>query len=233
MPYHRRHELLGDFAAVDISYDYFHNVLECLGTQLGYTLDGGALPGQDFASMAFIAPLGVSAMIDTDNREWLDAIWIATVEADPIDHYEDSIKLLSMIVTSGNWWPPEPPSPRPACDQRVPQPPRHLRLGLPQKLPLPPPKASATGPASEASTGAAAAAQLTPRAAASASGADAATASGADATSPAAADAAAAAAAVGAAAAAAAAQLTLRKREGSLSVPIREASCKKVNLFQR
>jgi hypothetical protein len=75
-----------------------------------------ALPGQDFVSMAFIAPLGVSAMIDGDNQEWLDAIWTATVAADPVDYFEDSIMLLSMIAMSGNWWSPEPSSPQAACE---------------------------------------------------------------------------------------------------------------------
>jgi endo-1,4-beta-D-glucanase Y len=72
----------------------------------GYTLAGRAL-ATDYESMAFTAPIGVAAMTDAANQSWLDAIWDA-VESAPVDgYYEDSLKLLSMIVMSGNWWKPE------------------------------------------------------------------------------------------------------------------------------
>ncbi len=74
----------------------------------GYALDGTPLPAQDFASMAFIAPLGVSAMVDARNQAWLDALWHATVAFDPEDYYSDSIKLLSMIAMAHGWWSPSP-----------------------------------------------------------------------------------------------------------------------------
>jgi endo-1,4-beta-D-glucanase Y len=75
----------------------------------GYQLDGSVSPGQDYRSMAFVAPLGVGAMADAANQAWLNAIWDLVV-ATPLDaeaYYENTLKLLGMIVMSGNWWVPE------------------------------------------------------------------------------------------------------------------------------
>jgi hypothetical protein len=75
----------------------------------GYRLDGAPSPGSDYRSMAFIAPLGVGAMVDATNQAWLDALWDLVV-ATPIEaegYYENTLKLLAMIVMSGNWWAPE------------------------------------------------------------------------------------------------------------------------------
>jgi endo-1,4-beta-D-glucanase Y len=70
----------------------------------GYRLDGGPM-GQD-PTAAFIAPFGVAAMSDPANQAWLDAVWNWLVAQDREGYYADSIKLLSMIVMSGNWWQP-------------------------------------------------------------------------------------------------------------------------------
>ena len=72
----------------------------------GYRLSGSAL-ATDYESMAFTAPFGVAAMTDSANQTWLDAIWEAVEGAGPDGYYEDSLKLLSMIAMSGNWWKPE------------------------------------------------------------------------------------------------------------------------------
>jgi hypothetical protein len=80
---------------------------EPLDFAAGYALDGTPLPGQQFPAMAFIAPLGVSAMNGADQQEWLDAIWSAVVATEPEDYYSDSVKLLSMIAMSRGWWVPE------------------------------------------------------------------------------------------------------------------------------
>ncbi len=72
----------------------------------GYQLDGTS--DADYESMSFIAPLGVGAMVDVANQSWLNAIWdlvVATPMAEE-GYYGDSLKLLSMIVMSGNWWAP-------------------------------------------------------------------------------------------------------------------------------
>lgn len=70
-----------------------------------YGLDGTVPAGHGENSMAFVAPLGVAAMIDSGNQDWLDAIW-ADVVATPLsqeDYFGNTLKLLSMIAMSGHW----------------------------------------------------------------------------------------------------------------------------------
>ncbi len=70
----------------------------------GYTLDGVPLdPDTDFS---FSAPFAVSAMLDASNQEWLDALWAAMMEDPQTGYFADSIRVLSLIVVSGNWWSP-------------------------------------------------------------------------------------------------------------------------------
>jgi endo-1,4-beta-D-glucanase Y len=75
----------------------------------GYQLDGTPSPDSDELSMAFVAPLGVGAMVDASNQVWLNAIWdlVVGTSIDDGKYFENTLKLLSMIVMSGNWWPPE------------------------------------------------------------------------------------------------------------------------------
>lgn len=73
-----------------------------------YQLDGTPIPDQGDNAMAFVAPLGVAAMIDPANQAWLDAIW-RDVAAKPIadeDYFGNTLKLLSMIAMSGHWQAP-------------------------------------------------------------------------------------------------------------------------------
>jgi len=83
----------------------------------GYYLHGASLPGSSYASMAFIAPFGVSGMINAGNNNqiWINQIWtyLSTTNYDDkyFLYYQDSIRLLSMIVMSGNWWTPLSPDP--------------------------------------------------------------------------------------------------------------------------
>lgn len=68
----------------------------------GYQLNG--TPLVTYNSGAFYAPFGVSAMISSSNQAWLNSVWNHTVSGSIEGYYEESIKLLSMIVMSGNWW---------------------------------------------------------------------------------------------------------------------------------
>jgi len=70
----------------------------------GYQLDGTA--AANAFSIAFAAPLGVGAMISADNQEWLNALWDQVAGSSVQGYYRDTLKLLSMIVMSGNWWSP-------------------------------------------------------------------------------------------------------------------------------
>lgn|SRR5574341_2547 len=74
----------------------------------GYALDGSSTDEHDYVDLAFIAPLGAGAMIDHENQASLNAIWDFTVEM-PVQeggYYDNTLKLLSMLVISGNWWEP-------------------------------------------------------------------------------------------------------------------------------
>ncbi|MDX2170591.1 MAG: glycosyl hydrolase family 8 [Deltaproteobacteria bacterium] len=75
----------------------------------GYQLNGTLSPGADYRSMAFVAPLGVGAMTDASNQAWLNAIWdlVAVTPIEDEGYYENTLKLLGMLVMSGNWWTPE------------------------------------------------------------------------------------------------------------------------------
>lgn len=73
----------------------------------GNIKDGYKLNGTTFGSYnsgAFYAPFGVSAMTSSGNQSWLNSLWSHTSGSAAEDYYEDSIKLFSMIVMSGNWW---------------------------------------------------------------------------------------------------------------------------------
>lgn len=76
--------------------------------QAGYQLDGSLSVDADYESLAFTAPLAVGAMTDSANQAWVNAMWDRIV-ATPIDdgaYYENTLKLLAMVVLSGNWWTP-------------------------------------------------------------------------------------------------------------------------------
>ena len=72
----------------------------------GYRLDGTPL-GED-RSAAFTGPLAVAAMSDPASQAWLNALWADLLAREPAaeDYYGNTIKLLTMIVLSGNWWQP-------------------------------------------------------------------------------------------------------------------------------
>ncbi|WP_189031260.1 glycosyl hydrolase family 8 [Paenibacillus albidus] len=77
------------------------------GNSPGNIKDGYKLNGTLFGSYnsgAFYAPFGVSAMTSSSNQSWLNSLWSHTASSPQEDYYEDSIKLFSMIVMSGNWW---------------------------------------------------------------------------------------------------------------------------------
>lgn len=74
-------------------------------------LDGYDLRGRPVSTghgMAFIAPFAVAAMVDAANEDWLDALWAEIVRTPREDeeYYGNTLKLLAMIVLSGNWWSP-------------------------------------------------------------------------------------------------------------------------------
>ncbi len=72
----------------------------------GYDLHGARMSSD--SSLAFVAPFAVSAMVGAQNQRWLNALWhyVVGTPLDASDYYGNTIKMLSMIVVSGNWWSP-------------------------------------------------------------------------------------------------------------------------------
>jgi endoglucanase len=74
----------------------------------GYTLAGNDIKGRYFEALSFIAPFAVSAMVDKKNQQWLNDLWdyLVNFKLKDYDYYDNSIKLLDMIILSGNYWEP-------------------------------------------------------------------------------------------------------------------------------
>ncbi|WP_314589028.1 glycosyl hydrolase family 8 [Paenibacillus terrigena] len=73
----------------------------------GYKLDGSTAL-EDYEDISFSAPMMVSAMIDSSNQAWLNRLWdynTASATKDEL-YFSNNLRLLSMIVVSGNWWTP-------------------------------------------------------------------------------------------------------------------------------
>jgi hypothetical protein len=72
----------------------------------GYKLNGTTTGTSN--NFAFEAPFGPAAMISSSNQAWLDAIWsnVSGHTAADKSYYDDTLKMLNMIVMSGNWWQP-------------------------------------------------------------------------------------------------------------------------------
>ncbi len=73
----------------------------------GYTLAGNDIKGRYFEALSFIAPFAVSASVDTKNQVWLNKIWkyLLDFKMKDFDYYDNTIKLMDMIIISGNYWP--------------------------------------------------------------------------------------------------------------------------------
>ena len=74
----------------------------------GYHLDGRRFTPDLRNRMSYVAPLGVSAMIDARNQPWLDRLW-QVVNGRPLEgegYFANTLKMLALITMSGNWWSP-------------------------------------------------------------------------------------------------------------------------------
>lgn len=72
----------------------------------GYTLEGNDIKGRYFEALSFIAPFTVAAMVDKGNQQWLNKLWdyLVAFKLKDYDYYDNSIKMLNMIIVSGNYW---------------------------------------------------------------------------------------------------------------------------------
>ena len=74
----------------------------------GYRLDG--TPLATYGQICFSGAVAVGAMVDSRYQGWLDGLWneVANpaVVDPPNDYYGGTLRLLYMLVLSGNWWAP-------------------------------------------------------------------------------------------------------------------------------
>ncbi|OAB47597.1 glycosyl hydrolase family 8 [Paenibacillus antarcticus] len=73
----------------------------------GYKLDGSE-PLEEYSDNSFSAPMMVAAMLDPKNQDWLNRLWDhnAKLSTDEDVYFGNTLRLLSMMVVSGNWWSP-------------------------------------------------------------------------------------------------------------------------------
>ncbi|HSZ32714.1 MAG TPA: glycosyl hydrolase family 8 [Puia sp.] len=74
----------------------------------GYTLGGDDIKGRKFEALSFICPFAVASMIDSTNQLWLNNIWdyLTGFKLAEFDYYDNTIKMLCMLIISGNYWIP-------------------------------------------------------------------------------------------------------------------------------
>lgn len=87
----------------------------------GYLLSGSPIPPGDYFTTFFASPMGVAAMCDPADQSWLNAIYDA-VRARQENYYEDSVNVICLLVMTGNYWDPNPPTTQLAdtnCDSRI------------------------------------------------------------------------------------------------------------------
>jgi len=79
----------------------------------GYNLSGEDLPHRYFEALCFICPFAVAAMANPHNQEWLNKLWdyIVGFKMKDFDYYDNSIKMIDLIILSGNYWAPLSDSP--------------------------------------------------------------------------------------------------------------------------
>lgn len=101
----------GDERARDAVIKIDHWLLESTGgstnnVYAGYYLDGTKAAG--WSDNSFTAPFAVGAMLDTANQEWLDKLYTKILAGNISNggYYDNTLKLLSMITLSGNYWVP-------------------------------------------------------------------------------------------------------------------------------
>ncbi len=72
----------------------------------GYYLDGSV--AASWSDNSFTAPFTVGAMLDTANQEWLNKLYARILLANTANggYYDNTLRLLSMITISGNYWVP-------------------------------------------------------------------------------------------------------------------------------
>ena len=74
----------------------------------GWYLTGANLPGNNYADPSFIGPFAVGAMSASTNQTWLNGVYdyLVAQSFDSNTYFPNTLKMLDLIVLSGNYWPP-------------------------------------------------------------------------------------------------------------------------------
>jgi endoglucanase len=74
----------------------------------GYTLAGEDLKSRNFEALSFISSFAIAAMTDSKNQAWLNTLWdyIIHFKLEDFDYFDNSIKMLNLIILSHNYWAP-------------------------------------------------------------------------------------------------------------------------------
>jgi endo-1,4-beta-D-glucanase Y len=80
----------------------------------GYNLAGEDLPHRYYEALCFICPFAVAAMANpnnSNNQQWLNKLWdyIVGFKMKDFDYYDNTIKMIDLILLSGNYWSPGTP----------------------------------------------------------------------------------------------------------------------------
>lgn len=72
----------------------------------GYHLDGTAIG--NYFDASFVGPLTVGGMLDSSKQNWLNSLYSSLNSSSSLSgyYYGDTIKLLSLLSVSGNYWTP-------------------------------------------------------------------------------------------------------------------------------
>jgi endo-1,4-beta-D-glucanase Y len=72
----------------------------------GYSLAGDDIRSRNYEALSFIGPFAVSALVDPANQRWLNTIWdyLVQFKIGDFDYYDNSIKMICMLIVSGNYW---------------------------------------------------------------------------------------------------------------------------------
>jgi endoglucanase len=104
----------GDSRSYEMIHTINHWIREsCSGNpdniSAGYTLAGDDIKTRKFEALSFIGPFAVAAMIESSNQQWLNDIWdyMTGFKLKDFDYYDNSIKMLCMLIISGNYWIPQ------------------------------------------------------------------------------------------------------------------------------
>jgi len=74
----------------------------------GYNLAGEDLRGRNYEAMSFITSFAIAGMVDKSNQNWLNRLWdyILGFRLRSFDYFDNTIKMIGLIVLSGNYWIP-------------------------------------------------------------------------------------------------------------------------------